>query len=104
MPVERGGFPRILAAAVGLGLAQIPFIINLFWSLKHGEKVGTNPWEATTLDWHTPTPPPHGNFPVAPQIVRGPYEYNAPGFEGSFAPQAEFPAAPAHAPGHHAHH
>src|SRR5882724_6698329 len=52
----------ILWAAVGLGISQIPFIINLFWSIKHGEKVGTNPWEATTLDWHTPTPPPHGNF------------------------------------------
>ena len=96
----------ILAAAIGLGLAQIPFIINIFWSIAHGEKVGTNPWEATTLDWHTPTPPPHGNFPQAPVIVRGPYEYNAPGYEGSYAPQAEFPAA-AHGHddhGHHAHH
>jgi len=83
----------ILWAAVGLGLAQIPFIINVFWSIKHGEKVGDNPWEATTLDWHTPTPPPHGNFPLQPHIVRGPYEYNAPGYEGSFAPQAEFPDA-----------
>jgi cytochrome c oxidase subunit 1 len=93
----------ILWAAVGLGIAQIPFIINLFWSIKHGEKVGTNPWQATTLDWHTPTPPPHGNFPQAPHIVRGPYEYNAPGFEGGFAPQAEFPAAgQGHAqPAHH---
>jgi cytochrome c oxidase subunit 1 len=83
----------ILWAAVGLGLSQIPFIINLFWSIKHGEKAGTNPWQATTLDWHTPTPPPHGNFPQQPHIVRGPYEYNAPGFEGGFAPQAEFPTA-----------
>lgn len=90
----------ILWAAVGLGLSQIPFIINLFWSISHGEKVGNNPWEATTLDWHTPTPPPHGNFPQAPRIVRGPYEYNAPGFEGSYAPQAEFPAAAGHDHGH----
>src|ERR1035437_9316570 len=34
----------ILWAAVCLGIAQIPFIINLFWSISHGEKVGTNPW------------------------------------------------------------
>jgi cytochrome c oxidase subunit I len=93
----------ILAAAILLGVAQIPFIINLFWSIKHGEKVGTNPWEATTLDWHTPTPPPHGNFPEQPTIVRGPYEYNAPGHEGSFAPQAEF-LGNGHGEPAHAHH
>ncbi len=28
----------ILWAAVALGIAQIPFIINLFWSIRHGEK------------------------------------------------------------------
>jgi cytochrome c oxidase subunit 1 len=92
----------ILWAAICLGLAQIPFIINLFWSIKHGEKVGTNPWEATTLDWHTPTPPPHGNFPQQPHIVRGPYEYNAPDHNGAYAPQAEFPAVAQ--PAAHAHH
>ena len=27
----------ILWAAVGLGLAQIPFIINLFWSIRNGQ-------------------------------------------------------------------
>jgi cytochrome c oxidase subunit 1 len=90
----------IFAAAVGLGLSQIPFIINVFASIWTGEKVGTNPWEATTLDWHTPTPPPHGNFPSEPHIVRGPYEYSAPGHEHDFLPQAEFPNA---AQGGHAH-
>src|SRR6266849_2440054 len=54
----------ILWAAVGLALAQIPFIINLFVSIKNGQKVTSdNPWHATTLEWQTPTPPPHGNFP-----------------------------------------
>src|SRR5712671_3038469 len=53
----------ILYAAVGLGLAQIPFIINLFWSIKNGQKVTSdNPWNSTTLEWQAPTPPPHGNF------------------------------------------
>src|ERR1051325_9134975 len=41
----------ILAAAVCLALAQIPFIINLFWSINHGKKVESdNPWQATTLE------------------------------------------------------
>src|SRR6266403_2254205 len=75
------GFHRyILYAAVGLGLAQIPFIINLFWSIKNGQKVTSdNPWNSTTLEWQAPTPPPHGNFPQVPHVYRGPYEYSVPG-------------------------
>jgi cytochrome c oxidase subunit 1 len=96
----------ILAAAIGLGIAQIPFIINIFWSIRHGEKVGDNPWSATTVDWQTPTPPPHGNFTSEPHIVRGPYEYSVPGHPGDFLPQAEM--IPAHTHGHspaaHGHH
>ena len=45
-----------------MGLAQIPFIINFAFSWKYGRKVSDNPWEATTLEWHAPSPPPHGNF------------------------------------------
>jgi cytochrome c oxidase subunit 1 len=75
-------------AAWCLGLAQIPFIINFFWSLKHGKKVeSNNPWGATTLDWQTPTPPPHGNFDVAPEAHRGPYDYSVPGAKNDFCPQ-----------------
>ena len=77
----------ILWAAICLGIAQIPFIINLFWSISHGEKVGTNPWRATTLDWQTPTPPPHGNFAHEPHVARGPYEYSVPGAAEDFTPQ-----------------
>src|SRR5882724_7941893 len=79
----------ILWAAIALGIAQIPFIINLFWSIKHGEKVGDNPWESTTVEWQTPTPPPDGNFAHAPQIYRGPYEYSVPGHATDFTPQTE---------------
>jgi cytochrome c oxidase subunit I len=80
----------ILWAAVCLGLAQIPFIINLFWSIRHGRKAGSdNPWEATTLEWQTPTPPPHGNFVKPPCAFRGPYEYSVPGKAGDFTPQNE---------------
>ena len=79
----------ILWAAVALGIAQIPFILNLFWSIKHGEKVGDNPWHSTTLEWQTPTPPPHGNFAEPPHIYRGPYEYSVPGHDTDFTPQNE---------------
>ena len=56
----------ISIAAWVMGLAQIPFIINFFWSMKHGKKVNDNPWEATTLEWTAPSPPPHGNFATTP--------------------------------------
>jgi cytochrome c oxidase subunit 1 len=75
-------------AAWALGLAQIPFIINFFWSLRHGRKVTSdNPWESTTLEWQTPTPPPHGNFVTVPQVHRNPYEYSVPGAAKDFTPQ-----------------
>ena len=78
----------ISRAAWLLGLAQIPFIINFFWSIKHGKKVESdNPWGATTLEWQTPTPPPHGNFAVEPEAHRGPYDYSVPGAKTDFTPQ-----------------
>ncbi len=70
-----------------LALAQIPFIINFFGSIFAGKKVEQNPWAATTLEWTAPTPAPHGNFPSTPRVVRGPYEYSAPGEKTGFAPQ-----------------
>jgi cytochrome c oxidase subunit I len=76
-------------AAWIMGLAQIPFIINFFWSIKHGKKVNDNPWEATTLEWTAPSPPPHGNFVVTPIAYRGPYEYSLPGRERDFTMQNE---------------
>jgi len=76
-------------AAWGLGLCQIPFIINFFWSIKGGKKVGNNPWDATTLEWSAPSPPGHGNFLTEPIVYRGPYEYSVPGAAKDFTPQFE---------------
>jgi len=80
----------ITVCAFFLALAQLPFIINLIWSMFKGEKVKSdNPWESTTLEWATPTPPPHGNFAKAPKVFRGPYEYSVPGASKDFTPQNE---------------
>ncbi len=79
----------ILWAAVGLALAQIPFILNVFYSIDHGKPAPENPWESTTLEWQTPTPPPHGNFSSPPRVYRGPYEYSVPGHAKDFTPQNE---------------
>ncbi|MBP7950110.1 MAG: cbb3-type cytochrome c oxidase subunit I [Verrucomicrobiales bacterium] len=62
-----------------LAAGQIPFIINFFASIFAGRKVKSdNPWHATTLEWATPTPPPHGNFTTEPVANRSPYEYSSP--------------------------
>jgi cytochrome c oxidase subunit 1 len=88
----------IFWGAMCLGLAQIPFIINVFWSIKHGEKIkNDNPWNSTTLEWQTPTPPPHGNFTREMRVYRGPYEYSVPGHATDFTPQNE-PPEPLSAP------
>ena len=80
----------IFWSAIGLGVAQIPFIINFFGSIKFGKRVTSdNPWNATTLEWQTPTPPPHGNFAKEPTVYRGPYEYSVPGHKTDFTPQNE---------------
>jgi cytochrome c oxidase subunit 1 len=77
-------------AAWLLGLAQVPFIINFFWSIRNGRKVESdNPWQSTTLEWQTPTPPPHGNFTRPPVVHRGPYEYSQPGRGKDYTPQNE---------------
>ena len=73
-----------------LGIAQIPFIINVFYSIFRGEKVDNNPWQATTLEWAAPSPPlPHVNFDTLPTVHRDPYEYSLPGRNRDFTPQTE---------------
>ena len=62
--------------AVALGLFQVPFIINLFVSGRRA-RAAENPWDATTLEWQTTSPPPHGNFAGVVVADRGPYEYGA---------------------------
>ncbi len=72
-----------------LALFQVPFIFNFFWSIWKGEKTEENPWHATTLEWASPSPPPHGNFLTPPEAYRGPYEYSVPGAARDFVPQYE---------------
>ncbi|MCC7131634.1 MAG: cbb3-type cytochrome c oxidase subunit I [Gemmatimonadales bacterium] len=86
---------RVVAtiSAILLILSQIPFLINIVRSWRRGAPAGDNPWQATTLDWATASPPPHGNFAVTPIVHRGPYEYSVPGHDTDWWPQHE-PASP----------
>ena len=88
LPVQGWSMLIGIAGAV-LFVGQLPFLWNFFWSLKHGEVAGANPWNATTLEWACPSPPPHGNFATPPEVFRGPYEYSVPGHKTDYWPQDE---------------
>jgi len=78
----------ITISAIFLGLAQIPFVINFFWSLFAGKQAALNPWQANTLEWSAPSPPPHGNWGEhLPTVYHGPYEYSVPDVAEDYAPQ-----------------
>jgi len=77
--------------------AQLIFVINLFWSMFKGPKASGNPWEATTLEWTTATPPPHDNFGGhTPVVNHGPYEYSVPGAPRDYIMQTDPAGVPAH--------
>jgi cytochrome c oxidase subunit 1 len=79
--------------ALLLGATQIVFAINFIWSLAAGRKAPVNPWNATTLEWTAPSPPPHLNWGATlPTVYRGPYEYSDPDVSQDFLPQTQAPA------------
>jgi cytochrome c oxidase subunit 1 len=79
----------ITIVALIVGATQLVFVLNLFWSLRHGRPSGGNPWRATSLEWQTPeTPPPHGNWgKELPVVYRWAYDYSVPGTAEDFLPQ-----------------
>ena len=70
--------------------AQLIFLFNFLWSMFKGPKASDNPWEATTLEWTTATPPPHDNFGGhTPVVYHGPYEYSVPGAAKDYLMQTD---------------
>jgi cytochrome c oxidase subunit 1 len=60
-----------LAATIGgflIAASVIPFLWNVFVSLRNGDIAGDDPWEANTLEWATTSPPPPYNFDRLPEI------------------------------------
>ncbi len=79
----------ITLAAFVMGAAQLIFLFNFFWSWAKGPRAEENPWKATTLEWTTPSPPPHGNWgEVLPTVHRWPYEYSLEGASEDYTPQS----------------
>jgi cytochrome c oxidase subunit 1 len=58
-----------------MGIAALPFALNLIMSVFNGEKAGRNPWRALTLEWQTSSPPIIENFEEEPILWAKPYDY-----------------------------
>jgi cytochrome c oxidase subunit I len=50
------------------GIAVMILTWNLVNSYLHGKEAGNDPWDAWTLEWSTPSPPPDYNFAVDPVV------------------------------------
>ena len=95
----------ITVAAVIVAFAQLFFLFNLVWLLRHGKPAGGNPWRATTLEWQTPdTPPHHGNWGprLAGRVPLG-VRLQRARRERGLHPQNVPPGAGSPAPAHGAH-
>ncbi len=86
IPVHR----FITIAALLTGAAQAIFLYNLIYSRFWGKPAPDNPWEATSLEWSTPTtPPPHNNFgDKLPVVYHDPYQYGVESSVGDYVMQA----------------
>jgi cytochrome c oxidase subunit 1 len=65
-------------SSAGASILAVGYLLPfgyLLWSLRYGKLAGPNPWNATGLEWQTPSPPPPHNFAAKPVVTRGPYEY-----------------------------
>jgi cytochrome c oxidase subunit I len=74
----------ITIAALLTGAAQLIFLANLFYSRFWGPIATENPWDATSLEWSTTSPPPFDNFGGHhPVVNHGPDEYGVENPDGT---------------------
>jgi len=52
-----------------LAIGVLLLIVNVVKSLSSGATAGANPWDASGLEWSTPSPPPPYNFAVIPTVA-----------------------------------
>jgi cytochrome c oxidase subunit 1 len=79
MPLQR----HITLSAIFLALAQIPFFVNLWITLRSPKTSAPNPWDATTMEWSPNALDP--NLTSEPTTYVGPCEYSLDG--ETFHPQ-----------------
>lgn len=55
--------------AYTIALGVVLFVINVYLSLRNGEKAKDDAWEGHTLEWATSSPPPAYNFAAVPTVA-----------------------------------
>jgi len=63
-----------IGAAV-LAVGVLMMFYNLIKSARSGSPAGNNPWNALSLEWTVPSPPPVENFETIPTVTDWPYSY-----------------------------
>jgi cytochrome c oxidase subunit I len=70
---EGSGWESVnLTTTVGafvLAIGILLVLVNVLHGLRRGAPAGPNPWDAPSLEWSVPSPPPHYNFAVQPVIA-----------------------------------
>ena len=74
LPDELGGTVELMnllstAGALLLVVSSLIFIVNFIKGLRSGEPVGSDPWDARTIEWAIPSPPPAHNFDTIPTVT-----------------------------------
>jgi cytochrome c oxidase subunit I+III len=81
-PAETGWGDLNMLASIGaaiIGVSVVVFLVNVVVSLRQGVLAGDNPWNASTLEWATSSPPPACNFVYLPTVSgRDPLWENPP--------------------------
>jgi len=64
------GFWNMMATVGAFTIAAsiAVFIYNVIVSLRSKVEAGADPWDARTLEWSIPSPPPHYNFAEIPHV------------------------------------
>jgi cytochrome c oxidase subunit 1 len=60
-----------LVASIGafvIAASIVVFMVNVVRSVARGREAGADPWDARTLEWSMPSPPPHYNFAEVPVV------------------------------------
>ncbi len=70
-----------------IALGTLLFFINIFLTLKKGEKVTGNVWDSRSPEWQVPSPMPVHNYDKPVEVIGEPYDYGLAGsrfikFEG----------------------
>jgi cytochrome c oxidase subunit 1 len=61
-----------------MALGVLVFFINVWWTLKRGEKATGNVWGSRSPEWAEPSPMPLHNYDRQLEVVGDPYDYGLP--------------------------